>query len=554
MAVRRSRLSVADCLLFWGILQSLALGACGGSEHSSSCDPKAADSCSSGLVCTPQADGAGKCQLAPGAGCDPAQSDPGCQDGSSCQSRREGDASSPEHLCLTGKAGSCEAHASFCEAGLTCAELEDGTHQCHSPLLVHGSVRDAADQSAIAGAHVIALDAESVAVTDVAVSGADGSYMLELPVVRDADGAPLATSYTLRAAAQSYQSFPSGLRTAIPFSSDDATPQSEGYVLESAVTELTLIGLRDDGRARHIVSGQLHDAAGSEDPQTLAKLSGVLMVAEGSETWTGITDKQGRYTIFNLPEGELALDGYAAGVDVVGKSLRVDTADRSNVDLDAKLGSLSRVSGSVQLVNPGDGDATSVILVVESTFDAAVARGETPRGLRAPGSGEPSVTGSFSIEDVPDGKYVVLAAFENDALVRDPDTNISGTDVLHIDVHGGNVDMPESFKVTGALAIIGPGAAGAEAVSEAPMLRWEDDSSEDWYDVHVYDAFGSEVWSALKLPGQSGGASVSVRYAGPMDLGMYYQFRVTSWRSPGGKSAAPISATEDLRGVFYIQR
>jgi hypothetical protein len=32
---------------------------------------------------------------------------------------------------------------------------------------------------------------------------------------------------------------------------------------------------------------------------------------------------------------------------------------------------------------------------------------------------------------------------------------------------------------------------------------------------------------------------------------MYYQFRVTAWRQPGMSDAAPISTTEDLRGVFF---
>ena len=39
---------------------------------------------------------------------------------------------------------------------------------------------------------------------------------------------------------------------------------------------------------------------------------------------------------------------------------------------------------------------------------------------------------------------------------------------------------------------------------------------------------------------------------GPLDPGMYYQFRATAWRSPGGKPG-PVSTTEDLRGVFYVQ-
>ncbi len=33
---------------------------------------------------------------------------------------------------------------------------------------------------------------------------------------------------------------------------------------------------------------------------------------------------------------------------------------------------------------------------------------------------------------------------------------------------------------------------------------------------------------------------------------MYYQFRVSSWSAPDGKDPAPIAATEDQRGVFYL--
>jgi hypothetical protein len=152
------------------------------------------------------------------------------------------------------------------------------------------------------------------------------------------------------------------------------------------------------------------------------------------------------------------------------------------------------------------------------------ARGEVPRGLRAPRTGVPNVAGDFSIDGVPDGSYVVLAAYENDDLVRDPDTNISGTDFVRIDVSiddGRTLSMSDSFKVTEALAVFAPGATEPEAVNTAPTLRWADDSSEDWYDVRVFDAFGDEVWSSLELPGVSGQDEVSVEYGGPLDPGMY---------------------------------
>ena len=63
-----------------------------------------------------------------------------------------------------------------------------------------------------------------------------------------------------------------------------------------------------------------------------------------------------------------------------------------------------------------------------------------------------------------------------------------------------------------------------------PVLEWADDSREDWYDIRVFDAFGNEVWTSLMLPGVSGSDTVTLQYEGPLDPGMYYQFRVTSWR------------------------
>jgi hypothetical protein len=142
----------------------------------------------------------------------------------------------------------------------------------------------------------------------------------------------------------------------------------------------------------------------------------------------------------------------------------------------------------------------------------------------------------------------VLAAFENDDLVRDPDTSIGGTVIQHITVAGPNVDVP-GFKVTEALAVISPGANGAETVSGTPTFQWVDDSSEDSYDVKVFDALGTLVWEAPSVIGPNGNAPATVAYAGPALVpGMYYQFRAISI-----KDGVPISTTEDLKGVFYAQ-
>src|SRR5262249_47548578 len=143
--------------------------------------------------------------------------------------------------------------------------------------------------------------------------------------------------------------------------------------------------------------------------------------------------------------------------------------------------------------------------------------------------------------------------FENDDLVRDPDHCIAGTADVHVQVAAGQAaSLPTAFKVTGALAVMSPGANQADAVTAAPPLICADDSSQDRYVGGVFDAFGQRVWNP-PIPGVSGGTPM-VTYGGPMTHGMYYQFRVTSTKTQGGTGGmtCELSRTEDLRGVFYV--
>jgi len=261
---------------------------------------------------------------------------------------------------------------------------------------------------------------------------------------------------------------------------------------------------------------------------------------------TGVADFDGGYTIFNVPAGEQEVRGYGNGLQLTPANAGVVAGKGAlNVNLAAAGEAGAVVSGKVEIVNPGDGSNTSVILVVEDTFDEAVNRGESPRGLRIG-----DVSGEFSIVDVPDGKYVVLAAFENDFLVRDPDTSIGGTEIVHITVAGKDFAIAESFKITGALGVQSPGKEDMEEVSGTPTFVWQDDSSEDHYELRVYDALGTVIWEDTNVPSVSGGDTVSAAYAGPaLKPGMIYQYRALSI----GKDGIPISATEDLRGVFIYR-
>lgn len=496
------------------------------------------DTCPEGTRCAAGADGESQCLIPAGGACDVEADETYCAGGTRC----EGTAESAQ--CRIVEGGACDPAIDdpYCAGGNVCAELEAGGHACFPPVVVEGRVFDASSNAGVVGAQLLALDDQATPLTDVATSVADGAYELEVPVARKQDGAPAKRLVTLRASAQKYQTFPSGSRTALPITTDTAVLTDGRYLIETALTDVSLVPLPASEQVAGSITGTI--LAGDRS-------GGVLVAAEGGAAGarTAISDKHGGYTIFNVPDGAYTVSGYAAGVALDQKPVNVSAAPVSGVDLSATNDALGVVSGSVNIVNAPGGSATSVVLVLESTFSETFVRGEVPRGLRTPLSGPPTVSGAFSITDVPPGRYVALAGFENDDLVRDPDPNIGGTQIVHVEMTrpGRTIALDSSFKVTEALAVLGPGATDPEPVTAAPTLRWADDSSEDHYGVVVFDAFGNKVWEDAMVPRVTGGGDVSVVYGGPLDKGMYYQFRATSF-----KGAGPISQTEDLRGVFFV--
>lgn len=425
-----------------------------------------------------------------------------------------------------------------CSDGQVCEKVEGGAEAtgCFAPVTVEGRVVRADDpKQGIEGARVVGRDENGAVVSlRIAVSGADGAYSLRVPTPRKEDGTPAVPALLLRADAAGFATFPSGLRVAIPVDVSQPEKTSAGYRVENDSTTVAL--------------DELADAAGlgSISGKVLAEGAAGTLVVAGSAS--GVADNDGSYVIFNVPAGETEVRGYAAGLSLEPASAVVEAgAEADGVDLAVSKAALGAVNGSVSFVN-ASAKTTSVVLVVASTFNEALKRGEVPRGLRAF-----PVTGSYAFADVPAGDYVVLAAFENDDLVRDPDESIGGTAIQSVSVSGSVMDVA-GFKITGALAVVAPGADAPELLDGAPRFEWADDSSEDGYEVTVLDTFGTEVWKNVDVPRVSGASSVTLDYAGPELSSGYYQFRAVSWREEKKGSAARtyISATEDLKGVFIV--
>jgi hypothetical protein len=421
-----------------------------------------------------------------------------------------------------------------CDASQVCEHVDDGTTACFAPFLIRGRVVESAQTSVgIGGALVVARDINgALASRGVASSESDGVYELSIPATRRADGSPHPLELTLRADAKGYHSFPSGLRIAVPVDSQAPVQSGERWVIENPSTDVALDELSDSA-----LLGTIRGFVRAEDA------AGTLVVA-GAQS--GLADRDGAFTIFNVPGGAREVRGYKAGLALSSAEATVSEGSVTDgVELRFIDEPLGTVTGDVNFVN-AESHETSVVLVVASTFNSALARGEVPIGLR-----QSPVTGSYAFEGVPSGDYIVLAAFEDDELVRDPDTSIGGTAIQSVSVAGTTVPV-DAFKITGALEVVGPGASGAEPVAGNPVFRWADDSSEDGYELTVFDTFGTTVFHDDDVPSVSGSAEVSYQYAGtPLEPG-YYQFRAVSFRiGKGGRDdRTRISATEDLKGVF----
>ncbi len=530
-------------------LSLFIVGAVAGCSSSGSagdtCDVASTNACDEGLVCAAASDGEARCQVPVGGMCDPEADMAWCEGDAVCVSMTD-DMGNTTGTCYLPEGAACDPAEDGCDPALRCVQLVDMSYACERPLEIRGLVRDATDSSPIEGAQVIALDDLPVAVTDVAVSDAMGNYVLELPTLRNMDGSPVDAAYTLRSSADGYQTFPGGIRTALPINTSETVEMDDAWVIQGTLTEIVLIPLEDLTTPRATISGHVV-AEGRE--------AGVLVVAEGDGgAFSSISDLGGAYTIFNVTDGAYEVRGYAADLQLTPADVTVAGAPLEGVDLVDSMAETNTLTGTIQIVNASADLRTSVVLVVESTFDEVLGRGSLPPGLRAPRDGPPDVQSGWTIEGIPDGRYVVLAGFENDGLVRDPDQLIAGTAIVTVELPGPDgpmVTLTDSFKVTEALDVVGPGRDLPEAVTAPPTLEWADDSSEEYYQVQVFNAYGDVVWEMM-VPGVSGMDTVTVDYAGPMTPGMYYQFRATSFRMPGGGTATAISATEDLRGVFFV--
>src|SRR6266545_3680010 len=172
-----------------------------------------------------------------------------------------------------------------CASGQYCEPVTNGGVGCFAPVLMRGTVVDPTGATTtLDGARVVALDANRAPVSTVAVSASGGAYELKVRAARDTSGKPASASVTLRADRQGYQTFPGGIRPALPIDLSTAALSGTRWVVSGPLTALKLLPFTGGGFDAYIC-GTVVRAQGGAAPLVVAEPAG------GGAGHTGVADR-----------------------------------------------------------------------------------------------------------------------------------------------------------------------------------------------------------------------------------------------------------------------
>ena len=323
-----------------------------------------------------------------------------------------------------------------------------------------------------------------------------------------------------------------------------------------------------------IVAGETHDITISllehaDDSATSqihgnADIAGMLVVAvdpDTDEAVSALTDDEGNYVLFNVPNGDYTITAYQAGysANVIEQPISGDNFVE-DADLDVTENTSVSLSGQVTFLATGNG-IVDVTLIHPLTLD-------TIPGAVVQTDGQ----GLYALENLPQGDFLAWASYNNDTYVMDPDWIIKNggvPDAVAVTVADSDLDKP--FSVTGAVMLNSPTNAAdlvipAEVDSLTPNFNWTEYSSAQRYVIEVFDLQGNSIWGGWNTDTgianhtviTSDTLSVIYNFDGSASAalvdGETYIWRITAlkWKQSEGKYIA-ISASEDQMGLFTVR-
>jgi hypothetical protein len=415
--------------------------------------------------------------------------------------------------------------------------------RCYPPAYLDVTVLDPTDgNNPVGGARVVVVDADTgEAAAPAGTTSSNGVARIAVVWPRTDPDLDPGHSFHVRVSAVGYLDYPGATRASIPVSVSRDPLKS----LEPVGATITILPLANPPKGS-ITGSVLH-----ADGKTPAR--GVLVVAEDSNAvppvgQSSVSDAAGEFAIYNVESRSYVVSAYFAGASFPSSPVSVSGAEvHAKVIADASP-ALATVTGQVNIVATSAKTQATVVLRIASTRDVV------PGLVTTATSGTP-----FTITGAATGTYEAVAGWGNDGLVLDPDTNIGQTGGQVVTVLGTSppttVALADHFKVTDAVAILGPGQSGdVTLVNGTPTFRWQKYPQADFYIVKVWDGMSPDpIWLADSRTVDM--TSETVAYPGTPALlsGYFYQWWVEAWAS--APTERPLSHSEELLGVFeYIEQ
>lgn len=405
---------------------------------------------------------------------------------------------------------------------------------------ITGSVTDVNTGSGLEGASVIVFDATSNSPQATTVTDASGDYTIEVDK----------GTYFLKFYKQGYLSMPpSGID---PVAFDILQGTSVDQPAEMTPSDLAAAGF---------IKGKIINTSGTT--------GGILVIAEGSGfAYSGVSDNDGNYTIFNVPAGAYEVKAYLAeySSDAANATVTANT-ETNEVNLTLTKNANGQVDGTFKVISQttiATPPATMKISLVHSLT------GETVPGLTLSLPYSSSI--SFSFSSVPDGNYIVRATYENDYIVIDPDYITKFGD-YKVSLSSGVAD-PVSVDIVATSAVI-PSSPTNEMSTTAPIaapvkptFSWSAYPSTSDYVIEVTDATtGQVVWGGFtntdgvitkNIVIESNVTSVEFNFDGTASVDALTPGKIYRWRVYASKDNVQtgwnlIAASENQMGLIKVE-
>ncbi|HAQ62576.1 TPA: hypothetical protein DCR49_11390 [Candidatus Delongbacteria bacterium] len=384
----------------------------------------------------------------------------------------------------------------------------------------------------VSNSNVVVYDAETNQSVIRDMTNSEGACYFELE-----EG-----NYYLEVTAQGFDPSPAPNVTAIPFfvTYQDTTAQVR-YLNENPLA-----------------------GAGYIEGKVEPAVNNVLIIAENAadfNRYSGVSGPDGYFVVFNLPLGSYNIEAFKAGYkqSAAVSSTLYAGAPQDSVAVLVETYAGSSISGSTSFIAGAVAKPTDIVLRDIKTLDAIP-------GLTV----STDSSNNYTIDNIPDGDFIIWASLKNDDNVIDPDWLFKNPGALELTfpTDSGTV---LGFTLTGAIVQNSP-TNPADSIyafmadSIVPTFVWTKISSysstKQWI-LEVRDINGRRIWGGFEPDGTInhafiGAAETSVEFnfdgsaLSELVPGEIYQWSIWADDDTAPGIQTLLSSSEDLRGLFQV--